>query len=64
MSELSDYAMRLLMNVECPSCGHEQFDTQTEQVCEECGEGPMQDRLVEAEETLLIESIEKLELEY
>jgi hypothetical protein len=58
MSELSDYAMRLLMNVECPECGHEQLDTQNNQLCEECGGGPMKDRIMEAKETLLVESIE------
>lgn len=59
MSELSDYAMRLLMNVKCSNCGYERPDTGiSEQICEECNHGKMQDRLVEAREALLAESIE------
>lgn len=58
MSELSEYAMRLLTTVKCSHCGHEQSDTGSEQICEECNEGPMNDRLDEARETMLAESFE------
>lgn len=58
MSELSEYTMRLLMNVECPNCGHEQADKGYQQICEECHVGQMRDRLDEARECLLVETIE------
>lgn len=60
MSELSNYAMRLLMNVQCPECGYEQPDngSGTAQLCEDCGVGVMQDRVDEARECLLVESME------
>lgn len=57
MSELSEYAMRLLMNVHCPNCGHEQSDNGNDQTCKEC-HSPMVERITEAREALLVESIE------
>jgi hypothetical protein len=58
MSELSDYAMRLLMNLQCENCGHEQPDSGKVELCEKCGIGELQDRAADARECLLAESIE------
>ncbi len=58
MSELLGYAMRLLMNVHCPNCGHEQSDTGNEQICESCQTMTMIERTGDAREALLVESFE------
>jgi hypothetical protein len=58
MSELSEYAMRLLMNVHCPNCGHEQLDSGDEQLCEACHTTNMVERTQDAREVFLVESIE------
>lgn len=58
MSELSEYAMRLLINVHCPNCGHEQPDTGNEQICESCHVTTMIERTGDAKEALLVESVE------
>lgn len=59
---LSEYAMRLLMNVHCPECGNEQSDNGAVQTCNECYDDghtiTMIERTSDAREALLVESAE------